>query len=58
MQCMSVLIFVCVFFQFFLSLNFQCTKKKNNSKLKIICYSFCVLADDATSNLAKRPYKE
>ena len=43
---------VCIFF----SLNFQYTKKENHFKLVIIYYSFCVLADDAISNLAKRPY--
>ena len=51
-QCTSVLIFVCIFF----FLNFQYTKKENHFKLVIIYYSFCVLAVDAISNLAKRPY--
>ena len=50
------LIFVCIVFCVFFSLNFQYTKKENHFKLVIIYYSFCVLADDAISNLAKRPY--
>ena len=40
----------------FFSLNFQYTKEENHFKLVIIYYAFCVLADDAISNLAKRPY--
>ena len=52
-----IVFFVCIYFIFFsLSLNFQYTKKENHFKLVIIYYSFCVLADDAISNLAKRPY--
>ena len=48
MQCMIALIFVCTIFFCvivcaFFSLNFQCTKNKNHSKLMIICYSFCLL---------------
>ena len=57
-QCTSVfLIFVCIVFfcVFFFSWNFQYTKKENHFKLVIIYYSFCVLADDAISYLAKRP---
>ena len=58
-QCTSVfLIFVCIVFFCVFFLNFQYTKKENNFKLVIIYYSFCVLADDAISNLAKRPYIE
>ena len=55
-QCTSVLIFVCIVFCGELFLNFQYTKKENHFKLVIIYYSFCVLADDVISNLAKRPY--
>ena len=54
MQCMGVLIFVCIIFcVYFFSLN---TKKENPFKLVIIYYSFCVSADDGISNLSKRPY--
>ena len=39
----------------FFSWNFQCIKN-NDFKLVTICYSFCVLADDTLSNLAKRHF--
>ena len=47
---------MCIVFLYIFFWNFQYTKKENNFKLVIIYYSFCVLADDAISNLAKRPY--